>query len=498
MLAAILERTGDREQLAELLARADRGGEGPGRLGVDRVARAEARRRCSSRPIGCRRATSTTRASTGSRRAASCSTRSCACSTARATRARRRTCRSDGWRSSRAPAAEGMALALVGGAHGARRSAGGGAGARAGVPRASREPALRDRLEAAFRERSEWRKLAELCVLDASARVDAGERVARLREAAVIWRSELGDPKQAAAVAAPGAGGGAGGCGRCCAIWSTCSSRRAIRRGAAQELSSAIESVDGGGSHVRAALLAARASVRRASAGNAAGALEDLEAAFAIDRRCTRRRSRSSWSVRAPRRPQSGDAATVRVLRLRQAQVLPYAGDVEGRAPSWSSWRSRTRRTAPCCARWQASRLRVERWDAASAALRRLRGPGGGGRSGGDRAAPGRRMRARGTPGRRARSARASAPRRAAGPRGTRAAGARLRADRRVARAGGPGARGRAGERGRGGAVRAAAARGDAAARSRGGSRARDCPRSRRPARFGLRMRSAPASSPTR
>src|SRR5262249_6663951 len=59
---------------------------------------------------------------------------------------------------------------------------------------------LKQRLEAAYRERKEWRKLAEMCVVDANARTDVGERVARLREAAAIYRAELDDPREAAAV----------------------------------------------------------------------------------------------------------------------------------------------------------------------------------------------------------------------------------------------------------------------------------------------------------
>ncbi|MGK4456055.1 hypothetical protein, partial [Klebsiella pneumoniae] len=60
--------------------------------------------------------------------------------------------------------------------------------------------ALRDRLEAAYRERGAWAKLAELCVIDANARSDVGDKVARLREAAAIHREQLGAPGEGARV----------------------------------------------------------------------------------------------------------------------------------------------------------------------------------------------------------------------------------------------------------------------------------------------------------
>ena len=57
---------------------------------------------------------------------------------------------------------------------------------------------LRERLEERYRSRSDWGKLAELRVLDAGAREDREERLSRLLEAANLWRSELGDPRSAA------------------------------------------------------------------------------------------------------------------------------------------------------------------------------------------------------------------------------------------------------------------------------------------------------------
>jgi len=58
--------------------------------------------------------------------------------------------------------------------------------------------ALRDRLEALYRERNDSKKLAELYVQDAHSRTDSGEKALRLSEAARIYKDELHDVTRAA------------------------------------------------------------------------------------------------------------------------------------------------------------------------------------------------------------------------------------------------------------------------------------------------------------
>jgi tetratricopeptide (TPR) repeat protein len=230
---------------------------------------------------------------------------------------------------------------------------------------------LRERLETTFRERAEWRKLADLCVLDASARVDVGERVARLREAAAILRSELEDAAGAAAAlriareAAPEDG----------------SVLRDLvdmlieagdRATAIAELSSAIEAVPEG-SPQRGVLLAARASVRSAT-GDESGALEDVEAAFAIDRAEHGPSLAAQLARSRAVAASAGDAAAVRMLRLREAQVLPYAGDPDGARAILAELTKQDPKDRAALRTLAGLELTLERWDAASAALRRLVG----------------------------------------------------------------------------------------------------------------------------
>ena len=230
---------------------------------------------------------------------------------------------------------------------------------------------LRERLEGTFRERGEWQKLAELCVIDAGARVDAGERVARLREAAAIWRAELGDPHGAAAAlrsareAAPED-----------AVLLQDLVDMLVEAGdtaaAIAELTGAVDLL-GPQAPQRAALLAVRASLR-SSTDDQPGALEDLEAAFAIDRESHGAALAAQLARSRAAATTGGDAAGARILRLREAQVLPYAGDVEGARAALAELTKQDPKDRAALRTLASLETVLERWDAASAALRRLVG----------------------------------------------------------------------------------------------------------------------------
>ncbi|HEX8796217.1 MAG TPA: tetratricopeptide repeat protein [Polyangiaceae bacterium] len=228
---------------------------------------------------------------------------------------------------------------------------------------------LRGRLEATFREQHQWQKLADLCVLDASARVDAVERVARLREAAALRRTELGDARGAAEalrLAREAAPEDASVLLDLVDMWVDAGDPAA----AATELTTAIEATaeDAPG---RAAMLATRAGVR-ARAGDESGALEDMEAAFAADRSAYAAGLADRLRASRVAAEQRGDAVAVRVLRLREAQVLPYAGDVEGARAILTDLVKADAKDRGALRTLAGLEAALDRWDAASAALRRL------------------------------------------------------------------------------------------------------------------------------
>ena len=269
----------------------------------------------------------------------------------------------------RGPGAEAMALQLAR----AREEMGDPAAAERALEIGYRgHPAsvpLRDRLERAFRERQEWRKLADLWVLDAGARDDRGERVARLREAATLRRERLDDPRGAADAlrvareAAPGdldilhelveslvAGGDPGG--------------------ALTELSAAIER-DTEDPARRADSLALRSRVR-ANAGDLPGALEDIEAAFTLDRATHAPSLADQLEQSRAAAEAAGDEDAARVLRLRAAQVLPYAGRVDDARAILTDLVRQAPKDKAALRTLASLETALERWDAAGAALRRL------------------------------------------------------------------------------------------------------------------------------
>ena len=269
------------------------------------------------------------------------------------------------------PAAEEMTFALVAARGELSDEVGAQRALELGFRAHPASTALRERLEMTFREKGEWRKLAELCVLDASARVDSGERVARLREAAAIYRSELEDPRGAAAAlhlareAAPDD--------------ATLLRDRVDMLIEAGEHAAAVTELTGALDRVaaedprRGDLFAARARVRM-EMEDPSGALEDLETAFAIDRGAYAEGLAAQLEQLRTAAAASGETARLHILRLRQAQVMPYAGDTEGARAVLGELVKQDPKDRAALRTLANLESGLERWDAASAALKRLVG----------------------------------------------------------------------------------------------------------------------------
>jgi predicted Zn-dependent protease len=277
------------------------------------------------------------------------------------------------------PAAEAMALALST----ARTQVGDEAGAERALEIGYRaHPAsvtLRDRLEAAFRHRREWHKLAELYVLDAGARPHSAERVALLRDAAAIWRTKLNDARSAAnalrlaRVAAQSSNGGANDIDAALLRDHIDTLLEADDpAGALSELTLVIDRLAADDPH-RPELLAARGNLRSAT-GNGPGALEDFEAAFAMDRAPYAKALATQIEHACEEAMKAGDAGAARVLRLRRAQVLPDAEDAEGARAILVELLKDDPKDCAALRTLASLEAGLERWDAASAALKRLVG----------------------------------------------------------------------------------------------------------------------------
>jgi tetratricopeptide (TPR) repeat protein len=230
---------------------------------------------------------------------------------------------------------------------------------------------LRERLERMYQERKDWSKLAELYVVDAAARTDPGERVSRLRQAAELWRAQLGDPR-AAAEALRLAREVSPDDPSLLRDYVDILVEAGNRAGAIAELSRALDGRDAADPR-RAAILGRRAAIR-ASANDDSSAYDDLEAAFALDPEA----HAVSFAVQIERLREAatsvGDVTRARALRLRRAQVLPFARDADGARTilvELLKHDAKDRDALRALATLEAS---LDRWDAASAALRRLVG----------------------------------------------------------------------------------------------------------------------------
>ncbi len=269
------------------------------------------------------------------------------------------------------PTAEAMALVLSA----ARAELGDeGAGERAlelGFRAYPASQTLRERLEVGYRRRADWGKLAELCVLDAGARIDLDERVSRLREAAAIWSDELHDPRAA---------GAALRLAREVAPDDPALLQDHVRTlvdagdpaAAVAELGVAIDRI-GVNDARRASLLGARATIRLGM-DQGAEALHDLEAAFALDPESHATALNHRLESERDAAAAAGDGETVRALRLRQAHVLPYAGDCDAARSILGELIKQDPKDREALETLASLEVALERWDAASATLRRLVG----------------------------------------------------------------------------------------------------------------------------
>jgi golgin subfamily B member 1 len=242
---------------------------------------------------------------------------------------------------------------------------------------------LRGRLEGSLRDRGEWAKLAELCMVDASTRAAPAERVARLREAASIRTRELGDFRGAAEAlrlaraAAETLDDGARAIEAALLREHVAVLLEAGDPAAAvSQLSDAIDRL-AADSPRRAELLAERAGLRSANGdadGDSPAGLDDLEAAFAIDRATHAIALAGRLGRACAEALRSGDAPAVRLFRLRCAQVLPFADDADGARAILVELLQQDAKDVAALRALASLEAGRERWDAASAALKRLVG----------------------------------------------------------------------------------------------------------------------------
>lgn len=224
---------------------------------------------------------------------------------------------------------------------------------------------LRDQLDARYTARGDWRALAALRELDATHRTDSAARAAGLRDAATLHREKLDAPDVAAELLKRARAEAPGDV--------TLLAEYARSVAAAGDLPTALADVAAALGNavgaVRVALLRLRADLR---AHNEAAAVDDLEAAYALDPDAVARDLASVLDRQRAAAARAGDKTTERAATLRLADILPRAGRADMGFALLAEWIESEPADREALRRLADLNVTAERWDAAATAFHKL------------------------------------------------------------------------------------------------------------------------------
>ena len=229
--------------------------------------------------------------------------------------------------------------------------------------------ALRDRLEATYAAGLEWANVAELYETDAKAKTDRAERIARMREAASVWRTKANDAARAADVLRRARAEAPEDAELLSELVETLASS-GNKAGATLELTLAIDWLPDE-APATAPLLSQRAELR-ADLGDGDGALFDYEHAFRVGGLAFAPGVITHLERLVASAQEEGESSRYRAMRLRLGEILALTGDVDrarGILGELVKQDAKDREALRALARLEE---RAESWDAASATYRRL------------------------------------------------------------------------------------------------------------------------------
>jgi tetratricopeptide (TPR) repeat protein len=229
--------------------------------------------------------------------------------------------------------------------------------------------ALRDRLEAAYATSEDWASVASLHETDAQTRSEKGAKVARLREAAGLWREKAGDAARAAEVLKRARAEEQNDVPLLEELVDTLAAS-GDKAGAVLELSMAIDGF--GDENAATPGLLRRRALLRAELGDEEGSLFDLERAFRVGGVAHAPAVIASLEKLVSTAWAAGDSSKWRAMRLRLAEILAITGDADQARlllADLLKHDAKDRDVLRAAARLEE---RAEKWDAASATYRRL------------------------------------------------------------------------------------------------------------------------------
>ena len=228
-----------------------------------------------------------------------------------------------------------------------------------GLERAPEDEAIRAKLEEHYRERNDFAGLVEVLKSAAERAEDPARRLALLKETAVLYRDQLGDPQNAiellkkAVEAAPDQAG-------LRSELAACLSANGNHDGAIGVLDEALEGAQDDADKLK--LLRGRAAIR-AAAEDLAGSVADLEQAFAIGPAERAAELEAALDQQRIAAAEHEDAETERSATLRCVEVMMSQSEREEASQLLSDWTERSPEDVDALHLLRDLDAADERWD---------------------------------------------------------------------------------------------------------------------------------------
>jgi tetratricopeptide (TPR) repeat protein len=228
---------------------------------------------------------------------------------------------------------------------------------------------LGERLERAYRCRDAWEKLADLFVLEARNRSEPEERARKLSEAAILLRDKVQQPAKAAELLLEAKKDAPKGERFFEELVETLTLARMYKE-AIDEVTNELAGLPADATS-RVRILFKRASLR-IELDDDVGALADLDEASGIANDDDARQMVAELEKLRERAAARADGATERTLRLRLAAMLTRAGDAEAGRTELADLIKRDPKDREALRALARIDERAERWDAVTATYRKL------------------------------------------------------------------------------------------------------------------------------
>lgn len=234
--------------------------------------------------------------------------------------------------------------------------------------RVSGDAALRAELEAHYREREDWARLADMLAFDATRQSSEAKAIALVREAAQIRRERLNDPKGAAEALRAARGVAPNDMGLLNELVSALTAAGEYGPAIA-EVGSALEGASG--KKTRIALLKLRAELSR-TVGDDAAAIADLETAYELGGAAQAGDLVAGLEHRRARAAEARDLESERTATMRLVEVLRETNAHERVRDLLAEWVQRDPNDVGALRTLYDLDARAQRWDDAAAAAARL------------------------------------------------------------------------------------------------------------------------------